>query len=150
MTRSVAMIAHDQKKAELCEWLITNQAHFKDRRIVATGTTGKLLSGHLPDLDIHPLKSGPLGGDQQVGAMIAEGLLDALFFFQDPMTSQPHDSDIKALVRFATVYDVPIACNPSTANYIISSPYFANPELAPQADEISEQYRDYLQRNISL
>lgn len=148
MTKSVAMVAHDRMKTELCEWVVKNKNQFKDRKIVATGTTGKLLLSHVPNLDITALKSGPLGGDQQIGAMIAEGMLDALFFFQDPMTPQPHDSDIKALVRLATVYDIPIACNPSTANFLISSPYFDQPELAPGGDPVAEQFQDYLQREI--
>ena len=148
MTKSVAMVAHDRMKTELCEWVVTNKDQFKDRKIVATGTTGKLLLSHVPGLDITALKSGPLGGDQQIGAMIAEGMLDALFFFQDPMTPQPHDSDIRALVRLATVYDIPIACNPSTANYLISSPYFDHPELAPGAESVTEQFQDYLHREI--
>lgn len=148
MTKSVAMVAHDRMKTELCEWVVKNQSQFKGRKIVATGTTGKLLLAHVPGLEVTPLKSGPLGGDQQIGAMIAEGQLDALFFFQDPMTPQPHDSDIRALVRLATVYDIPIACNPSTANYLISSPYFDQPELAPDGESVSEQFQDYLQRQI--
>ena len=149
MTKSVAMVAHDRMKTELCEWVEKNQEQFKGRKIVATGTTGKLLLSYVPELDITAVKSGPLGGDQQLGAMIAEGQLDALFFFQDPMTPQPHDSDIKALVRLATVYDIPIACNPSTANYMISSPYFDHPEKAPGAEDVSEQFEDYLHREIS-
>ncbi len=148
MKKSVAMVAHDRMKTELCEWVVTNKSQFQDRKIVATGTTGKLLLEYVPGLDITRLKSGPLGGDQQIGAMIAEGQLDALFFFQDPMTPQPHDSDIRALVRLATVYDIPIACNPSTANYLVSSPYFDHPESAPGADPVQEQFQDYLEREI--
>ena len=148
MMKSVAMVAHDRMKTELSEWVVKNRVQFKDLQIVATGTTGKLLSEHAPELNITSLKSGPLGGDQQIGAMIAEGQLQALFFFQDPMTPQPHDSDIKALARLAQVYDIPMAGNPSTANYMITSPYFDNPELAPGADSVNEQFQDYLEREI--
>lgn len=146
--KAIAMIAHDQQKRALCDWVKTNQIHFVGRRIVATGTTAKLLKSENPALDITGMKSGPLGGDQQIGALIAEGQIDAVFFFQDPMTAQPHDVDVKALVRLATVYDVPIACNESTANYMVSSPYFDKPESAPQPKSVEERYGTYLKRVV--
>lgn len=146
--KALAMIAHDQQKRALCDWVKTHQAHFVGRRIVATGTTAKLIKAENPALDITGMKSGPLGGDQQIGALIAEGQIDAVFFFQDPMTAQPHDVDVKALVRLATVYDVPIACNESTANYLITSPYFDHPETAPQPKSVEERYGTYLKRVV--
>jgi methylglyoxal synthase len=146
--KPIAVIAHDQKKTTLCQWMVDNQDSLRGRDIFATGTTGQLIQKHLPDFSITRLKSGPLGGDQQIGALIAEGQLDAVFFFQDPMTAQPHDVDIKALVRLATLYDVPLACNPSTANYIVSSPYFNGEKPAPVTDAVVEHYQDYLNRVI--
>lgn len=146
--KPIAVIAHDQKKTTLCEWMVENQACFAGREVFATGTTGQLIQKQLPELSITRLKSGPLGGDQQIGALIAEGQLDAVFFFQDPMTAQPHDVDIKALVRLATLYDVPLACNPSTANYIVSSPYFSGKKPAPITASVVEHYQDYLNRAI--
>ena len=89
--KALAMIAHDQQKRALCDWVKTHHARFLGRRIVATGTTAKLLKTENPELDITGMKSGPLGGDQQIGALIAEGQIAAVFFFQDPMTAQPHD-----------------------------------------------------------
>ncbi|WP_020560680.1 methylglyoxal synthase [Thiofilum flexile] len=146
--KALAMIAHDQQKRALCDWVKAHQAYFLERPIVATGTTAKLIKAENPALDITGVKSGPLGGDQQIGALIAEGKIEVVFFFQDPMTAQPHDVDVKALVRLATVYDVPIACNESTANYIISSPYFMHPEQAPQPKSVEERYGSYLKRVV--
>lgn len=146
--KAIGMVAHDQLKQALCEWVSTHQADFVGRRIVATGTTARILQAENPALDIVALKSGPLGGDQQIGAMIAQGEIAALFFFQDPMTAQPHDVDVKALIRLATVYDIPIACNESTANYIISSPYFAQPDTAPDSRSIEERFSHYLTRTL--
>lgn len=146
--KAIGMIAHDQLKRALCDWVREHQAYFIGRKIVATGTTARLLKTENPTLDITGVKSGPLGGDQQIGALIAQGEIDALFFFQDPMTAQPHDVDVKALVRLATVYDIPIACNASTANYIITSPYFLNPASAPKSASVEERYGGYLTRTI--
>lgn len=147
MKRSIAMVAHDKKKHDLCQWAATHEKALSAYPIVATGTTGRLLMAQCPSLEISPLKSGPLGGDQQIGAMIAEGKIGALVFFQDPMTAQPHDVDIKALVRLATVYDVPIACNQSTADLMVSSPGFAALDQLPVGQDLSE-YRAYLARQI--
>jgi methylglyoxal synthase len=146
--QAIGMIAHDRLKQALCAWVSRNVAHFQARAIVATGTTARLLKAENPELMITGLKSGPLGGDQQMGAMIADSEISALFFFQDPMTAQPHDVDVKALIRLATVYDIPVACNESTANYLISSPYFAQPTLAPAKQSIEQRYTDYLSRAI--
>ncbi len=146
--RAIAMIAHDSTKQELVLWMGRNVGQFQGRKVYATGTTGRLLKQAYPDLDITPLKSGPLGGDQQVGAMIAEGDIAAVIFFQDPMTPQPHDVDVKALVRLATLYEIPIACNQSTADYLVSSPYFDQPEQAPVTRSVEERYGGYLQRVV--
>ncbi|MEZ5448597.1 MAG: methylglyoxal synthase [Thiolinea sp.] len=145
---AIAMIAHDHTKQELCDWLGQNLSHFLGRRIFATGTTGRMLKQAYTELDITPLKSGPLGGDQQVGALIAEGEIAAVIFFQDPMTPQPHDVDVKALVRLATLYEVPIACNRSTADYLVASPYFDHPDSAPATRSVEERYGNYLQRAV--
>ncbi|HMT92784.1 methylglyoxal synthase [uncultured Thiothrix sp.] len=148
---AIAMIAHDRTKPDLVAWVGKNLAHLQGRLIYATGTTGRLLQHAYPELTIHPLKSGPLGGDQQVGALIAEGKIGCVIFLQDPMTPQPHDVDVKALVRLATLYEIPLACNQSTADYLISSRYFTQPELAPDILSIEERYEAYLQRlNASL
>ncbi|TXH68747.1 MAG: methylglyoxal synthase [Thiothrix sp.] len=143
---AIAMIAHDRTKPDLVNWVGRNLAHLQGRLIYATGTTGRLLQDAYPELNIHPLRSGPLGGDQQVGALIAEGKIACVIFLQDPMTPQPHDVDVKALVRLATLYEIPLACNQSTADYLVSSQYFNHPELAPEILSMEERYEAYLQR----
>ncbi len=134
MTLSIGLVAHDRRKREMADWLETHKAQFVGSRIFATGTTGRVLQERFPDLDIVALKSGPFGGDQQLGSMIAHGELQAMFFFTDPMTPQPHDVDVRALIRLANMYEVPIACNRSTADLLISNPNF---------EEICEQYRGH-------
>lgn len=115
-----ALVAHDACKQTLVDWVGRNRAFFRDSAIFATGTTGGLLQETYPNLSITRFKSGPLGGDQQIGAMICEGELDALFFFIDPMSPMPHDVDVKALTRLAIVYDVPTATSPATADCIVT------------------------------
>lgn len=115
----IALIAHDQKKAEMAEFALRHQVALSRFRIVATGTTGGRVLEACPTLDVKRLKSGPLGGDQQIGAMIATGEVSMLIFFTDPLTPLPHDVDVKALTRLATVYDIPMALNRATAEKLI-------------------------------
>ncbi len=123
-TKTIALIAHDQMKAALTEWVAGHEAALTGHRIVCTGTTGGRLQERCPGLTIELKKSGPLGGDQQIGALIAEGSIDALIFFTDPLSPHPHDVDVKALTRLATLYDIPMACNQSTATLLLASGYF--------------------------
>ena len=124
---AIGLVAHDDKKAALVDWAVAHQAFLSRHRLYATGTTGGRLINELgltvdalPNLDLTRLKSGPLGGDQQLGALLAEGLLDMLVFFVDPLSPQPHDVDVKALIRMATLADIPFACNPATADLIVA------------------------------
>ena len=123
--KRIALVAHDERKQDLLRWVQTNADQLARHTLFGTGTTGKLLSDN-SDLDVHRLKSGPLGGDQQLGAMIANLELDILIFFWDPMTAQPHDVDVKALLRMSVLYNVAVACNRATADFLISSPLFAS------------------------
>lgn len=123
--KRIALVAHDARKRDLIAWIGAHRKPLSGHAFFATGTTGSKVREAHPDLDVTPLKSGPLGGDQQIGAMIAEGRIDLLVFFVDPMTAQPHDVDVKALTRLATLYNIPFACNEATADMIVSSPLFA-------------------------
>ena len=117
---TLALIAHDQKKAEMVSWAMKNKESLVRFNLCGTGTTAKLV-GDATGLEVKRYLSGPLGGDQQIGAKIAEGEIDAVVFFWDPLNAQPHDPDVKALLRIAVVYDIPIATNTATANYVITS-----------------------------
>ncbi|KRD72869.1 methylglyoxal synthase [Ensifer sp. ENS10] len=117
--KCIALIAHDQKKDDLAAFAKVHEAVLSQWRIVATGTTGGRVLDVCPGLDITRLKSGPLGGDQQIGAMIATGEVQLLIFFVDPLTAMPHDVDVKALMRLAIVYDIPMALNQATAERLI-------------------------------
>ena len=122
--RNIALVAHDNKKDDLIEWAQFNRGTLSRHNLVATGTTGKLLQEQV-GLDVKRLHSGPLGGDMQLGAMICEGKVDFLVFFWDPLEPQPHDPDVRALLRIAVVYNTPTASNRATADFLISSPLFS-------------------------
>ena len=119
--KQIALIAHDNKKKELIEWTRYNIDRMLKCEIYATGTTGKMLEEET-GLAVNRLHSGPLGGDQQIGALVAEGKIDVLIFFWDPLEPLPHDQDIKALLRLAVVWNIPVACNRATADFLFASP----------------------------
>lgn len=129
--KRIALIAHDNMKKSLLEWCEENREKLAEHELCGTGTTSRLIR-EKTGLPVKSYLSGPLGGDQQIGAQLAEGNLDLVVFFSDPLTAQPHDPDVKALLRIAQVYDVPIALNRSTADYLITSSFFmADYEYTP-------------------
>ena len=133
-------MAHDNKKHDLLEWAAFNRHVLIQHELYATGTTGKLLEQEL-GVEVHKLQSGPLGGDQQIGAKISEQELDLLVFFWDPLTQQPHDSDVRALLRIAVVWNIPVACNRASADFMISSPLMSGAYKRHLPD-----YGDYTER----
>jgi methylglyoxal synthase len=149
----IALVAHDNRKADMVEWVAFNWKELVQHGLVATGTTGSMVEQELiekcqendvmPPI-VHKLKSGPLGGDQQLGAMISEKKIDILIFFWDPMQPQPHDVDVKALLRICALYNITTATNRSTADFVISSPLF-HKDYQP----ILKDYSSYIKRSIS-
>ncbi|MBI1938101.1 MAG: methylglyoxal synthase [Ignavibacteriales bacterium] len=140
--KRIALVAHDNKKQDLIEWAKFNRDSLANHEVFATGTTGKLLEKEL-NFTIHKMQSGPLGGDQQLGAKISEGKIDLLIFFWDPLEPQPHDPDVKALLRIAVVWNIPIACNRASADFIFSSHL-----MKEEYPRIVPDYNDYRERKI--
>jgi methylglyoxal synthase len=152
--KNIALVAHDNEKQDLVEWVNWNAFQLLDHRLICTGTTGKLVEEalskkvdkeHSLKNKIIKLKSGPFGGDQQLGAMISDGKIDIMIFFWDPMQPHPHDVDVKALLRISVLYNIPTACNRSTADFLISSPLM-NEEYMPAVRD----YSNYLNRNVEI
>lgn len=129
--KRIALVAHDAKKNDLVEWVQTNAEQLGKHVFWSTGTTGGRIKAACPTLDLTSLKSGPLGGDQQIGARIADGEIDILIFFADPLSPMPHDVDIKALTRLSTLYNVAMATNRTTADFLVASPLFSQVYHAP-------------------
>jgi len=152
--KRIALVAHDNRKKDLIEWVEWNWSALMDHKLICTGTTGTLVEETLKSkldknlkktIHIRKLKSGPLGGDQQLGSLITEGEVDVIIFLWDPMEPQPHDVDVKALLRIAVLYNVPTACNRSTADFMISSPLFKT-EYTPTLTD----YSQYIHRSVKL
>jgi len=141
--KRIGLVAHDNKKPDLIAWARFNLGLLAAHDLVATGTTGTLLEEEL-DVPVQKLRSGPLGGDQQLGALIADGEIDFLVFFWDPLEPQPHDPDVKALLRLAVVWNIPVACNRATADFMISSPLMTSDYERQLPD-----YRSYVDRPLA-
>ena len=142
--KKIGLVAHDNKKRDLIEWAKFNRDLLAHHEVFATGTTGEILEDVL-GFKIHRLQSGPLGGDQQIGAKIVENKIDFLIFFWDPLEPMPHDPDVKALLRMAVVWNIPIACNRATADFMISSPL-----MDGEYDRLVPDYDEYRMRKIDL
>ncbi len=142
--KRIALVAHDGQKQSLLEWAQYNRGILAEHDLWATGTTGALIEKGL-GVTVHKLQSGPLGGDQQVGALIVEGKIDFLMFFWDPLFAQPHDPDVKALLRMAVVWNVPVACDRATADFIISSPL-----MHTKYERLVPDYEAYAKRNLPV
>lgn len=137
-SKRIVLIAHDRRKADLLEWVRFNVPVLREHRLFATGTTGGLIA-RATGLEVTRFRSGALGGDQQVGAKIAEGELDLLIFFWDPLAPLPHDPDVKALLRLAVLYNIPTACNRSTADFMVASPLFHGDYVRAVEDHAAER-----------
>lgn len=144
LKKRIGLVAHDGLKHELRDWVKFNEQTLSRHFLFATGTTGHQLMEACPSLAINSLKSGPLGGDQQLGALISEGKLDILIFFTDPMTIQPHDVDVKALTRMCSVYNIVLATTRSTADFIINSSFFERESYTP----LMTDYESYIHRQM--
>ena len=142
--KRIALIAHDARKDDLLEWVQRNQETLRQHTLLATGTTGTVIAG-ATGLVVQRFKSGPLGGDQQIGALIAEGRVDVMIFFWDPLEPQPHDPDVKALLRLAVLYNIPTASNLATADFLISSPF-----MTLTYDQALDDFSDFNQRRKAL
>ena len=150
--KRIGIVAHDNRKKDMIEWVNHNWETLRHHSLTCTGTTGRLVeetinkknkeSGYT-NINIRKLKSGPLGGDQQMGALIAEGKIDIIIFLWDPMQAQPHDVDVKALLRITALYNIPTACNRSTADFLISSPIFEQ-----SYKRVLKDYSGYIMRNV--
>lgn len=140
--KRIALVAHDNKKHDLIEWAEYNKTALARHELIATGTTGRLLEEQL-DRPVKKMLSGPLGGDQQIGAMIAEGKIDILIFFWDPMEAQPHDSDVKALLRLGVAWNILLACDRATADFILTSPL-----MLDEYETIIPDYSTYMNRKV--
>jgi methylglyoxal synthase len=141
--KKIALVAHDNKKRDLIEWAKYNRDLLAHHKVYATGTTGRILEQEL-GFNITTLQSGPLGGDQQIGAKIADGEIDFLIFFWDPLEPMPHDPDVKALLRMAVVWNIPLACNRTSADFMISSPL-----MDGEYDRLIPDYDEYRARKIT-
>jgi methylglyoxal synthase len=140
--KTIGLVAHDNKKRDLVEWAKFNRQVLAPHDLVATGTTGTLLEDEL-GIGLVKLQSGPLGGDQQLGAMIASGDIDFLVFFWDPLEPQPHDPDVRALLRIAVVWNIPVACNRASADFMVSSPL-----MASEYERQMPDYQTYIDRPL--
>lgn len=140
--KNIALVAHDNKKQDLTDWAMFNKPLLQNHNIFATGTTGKLLEDVL-EVNITKFQSGPLGGDQQIGSHITEGKIDFLIFFWDPLEPQPHDPDVKALLRIALVWNIPTACNRATADFLISSSL-----MDKNYTRLVQDFADYRRRKV--
>jgi len=145
----IALVAHDNRKGDLIQWVLHNAEVLVEHDLSGTGTTIALVKKNLEEktgrgIQVKQLKSGPLGGDQELGAKIANDKIDLLIFFWDPMAAQPHDPDVKALLRLAVLYNIPTACNRSTADFMISSPLFSDKNY----HRIVKDYTEYINRNV--
>lgn len=152
--KHIALVAHDNRKKDLAEWVAWNSEELVRHKLICTGTTGKLVEETLKEKfadmveivpEVKKLKSGPMGGDQQLGSLISDGDIDILIFFWDPMMPQPHDVDVKALLRISVLYNVPTACNRASADFIISS-HLMNEAYKP----VLKDYSDYIERNLNI
>lgn len=151
--KNIALVAHDNRKKDLIEWVEWNYTSIIEHNLICTGTTGNMIERTLKKklkredigVNITKLKSGPLGGDQQMGAMIAEGNIDIIIFLWDPMQPQPHDVDVKALLRIAVLYNIPTACNRATADFLISSSLIGQPYTP-----VTKNYESYIKRDLNF